>query len=402
MSTIQVYSEIGKLSKVLLHRPGSELYNLTPTNMERLLFDDLPDGRQAGKEHDAFAEVLQSCGVTPVYIEDMMASILEDREVKRQFVRDFLLEGEVDSANIEPLLEWLLSFEDNKKLVDILISGIRNNSKDLPVKLPVELPQDRWMVLDPLPNLYFMRDCFSFIGRGVSLNHMHTKTRQRESLLGSYMFKFHPDFAGITRLYDRDKSGSLEGGDILVLSEQVLAIGVSERTSNEAVEILSQNLFRSEPSFQTVLAFKIPSKRAFMHLDTVFTMIDYDVFTIHPEIESPMEIYEIKNGKSGIDIKYVNDSLEHILARYLKIDHPRLIRCGGGDPVDAQREQWADGSNTLAVAPGEIIVYNRNYVTNELLEKEGVKLHRIISGELSRGRGGPRCMSMPMWRERIS
>ncbi|HHV42056.1 MAG TPA: arginine deiminase [Clostridiaceae bacterium] len=396
---VHVYSEIDRLKKVLLHRPGKEIDNLTPTNKERLLFDDLPDAYMAGTEHDAFAEALRDSGIETIYIEDLLADVLRDSEIRASFVRQFLIEDAIDEVNIDPMTEWLSDFSDARELADLLIAGIRNFNGAMPLKLPQPPPKEQLMLLDPLPNLYFSRDPFSFIGRGVSLSRMYTNTRQRETLIGEYIFEYHPDFVGIPRYYQRTYPYPLEGGDILVLNNRVLAVGVSERTNIKAIELLAENLLKEDIGFRYILAIKIPSKRAFMHLDTVFTMIDHDIFTIHPEIEGAMEVFEFTRKEGRIKSRLKSGELSEILARYLEVEQVTLIRCGGGDPIDAQREQWSDGSNTLAVAPGKVIVYSRNHVTNRILEEAGIELVRVPSSELSRGRGGPRCMSMPIWRE---
>lgn len=238
----------------------------------------------------------------------------------------------------------------------------------------------------------------------VMENHMRTVTRNRETLFAKYIFENHPRFkdSDIPRWFDRDDTTSLEGGDELVLNKEVLAIGISERTDAASIEKMAKRIFDKDESFKTVLAFHIPNKRAFMHLDTVFTMIDFDKFTIHPEIEGPLTVYAISRGEgNSIKIQKETQELDKVLAKYLEVEKVTLIRCGGGDMIDAAREQWNDGSNTLAIAPGEVVVYSRNHVTNKLLEEAGVKLHIMPSSELSRGRGGPRCMSMPLYRENL-
>lgn len=251
-----------------------------------------------------------------------------------------------------------------------------------------------------MPNLYFTRDPFAIIGHSISLNRMFSETRRRETLYGQYIFKHHPQFAkpSVNFLYDREEPARIEGGDQLVLSQHVLAIGISQRTEVHSIEKIAENIFSMEPSFEHILAFDIGSERKFMHLDTVFTMIDKDKFTIHPEIEGELTLFSIT--KQGQEIKVVEekDTLDHILCRYLDLPAVELIRCGGDDITAAAREQWNDGSNTLAIAPGEVIVYDRNTITNQLLAEAGIKLHQIPGSELVRGRGGPRCMSMPFIR----
>lgn len=231
---------------------------------------------------------------------------------------------------------------------------------------------------------------------------MANETRNRETIFAKYIFDNHPRFKNTPRWYNRNKTHPIEGGDILVLSDKVLAIGISDRTESIAIERLASKLLSSEESFETVLAFDIPKTRAYMHLDTVFTMVDYDQFTIYSGIEEPLDVYSIHKGKSDeVKIKYEHEELSSILKRHLSLTAVNLIKCGNGDPIAASREQWNDGSNTLAVAPGKVICYNRNYVTNETLRKNNIEVLEFESYELSRGRGGPRCMSMPLIREKI-
>ena len=404
---LNVYSEIGKLKTVLLHRPGKEIENLTPDLMDRLLFDDIPYLEVARQEHDAFAKILSDNGVEVLYLEDLAAEAIEDASVKERFVDEFIKEAGILGEKKKQLVkELLLNCKTNRELVDKMMEGIRKS--ELPnynaTSLADMADSGYPFVADPMPNLYFTRDPFATIGSGISLNHMRTVTRNRETLFAKYIFENHPRFkdSDIPRWFDRDDSTSLEGGDELVLNKEVLAIGISERTDAASIEKMAKRIFDKDESFKTVLAFHIPNKRAFMHLDTVFTMIDFDKFTIHPEIEGPLTVYAISRGEgNSIKIQKETQELDKVLAKYLEVEKVTLIRCGGGDMIDAAREQWNDGSNTLAIAPGEVVVYSRNHVTNKLLEEAGVKLHIMPSSELSRGRGGPRCMSMPLYRENL-
>jgi len=203
-------------------------------------------------------------------------------------------------------------------------------------------------------------------------------------------------------MYDRTEKYSLEGGDILILNEETVAVGISQRTNPNSIEKFANTLLTEDSSFKKVLAIDIPKTRAFMHLDTVFTMVDYDKFTIHPNIKSDIAVYVLERGEDGnIKITEGKGSLEDILKKALNLDKVKLIKCGGNSIIDAAREQWNDGSNTLCIAPGEVIVYSRNYVTNQILQQEGIKTYIMPSSELSRGRGGPRCMSMPLIRENL-
>ena len=404
---LNVYSEIGKLKTVLLHRPGKEIENLTPDLMDRLLFDDIPYLEVARQEHDAFAKILSDNGVEVLYLENLAAEAIEDASVKERFVDEYIKEAGILGEKKKQLVkELLLNCKTNRELVDKMMEGIRKS--ELPnynaTSLADMADSGYPFVADPMPNLYFTRDPFATIGSGISLNHMRTVTRNRETLFAKYIFENHPRFkdSDIPRWFDRDDTTSLEGGDELVLNKEVLAIGISERTDAASIEKMAKRIFDKDESFKTVLAFHIPNKRAFMHLDTVFTMIDFDKFTIHPEIEGPLTVYAISRGEgNSIKIQKETQELDKVLAKYLQVEKVTLIRCGGGDMIDAAREQWNDGSNTLAIAPGEVVVYSRNHVTNKLLEEAGVKLHIMPSSELSRGRGGPRCMSMPLYRENL-
>ena len=404
---LNVYSEIGKLKTVLLHRPGKEIENLTPDLMDRLLFDDIPYLEVARQEHDAFAKILSDNGVEVLYLEDLAAEAIEDASVKERFVEEYIKEAGILGEKKKQLVkELLLNCKTNRELVDKMMEGIRKS--ELPnynaTSLADMADSGYPFVADPMPNLYFTRDPFATIGSGISLNHMRTVTRNRETLFAKYIFENHPRFkdSDIPRWFDRDDTTSLEGGDELVLNKEVLAIGISERTDAASIEKMAKRIFDKDESFKTVLAFHIPNKRAFMHLDTVFTMIDFDKFTIHPEIEGPLTVYAISRGEgNSIKIQKETQELDKVLAKYLQVEKVTLIRCGGGDMIDAAREQWNDGSNTLAIAPGEVVVYSRNHVTNKLLEEAGIKLHIMPSSELSRGRGGPRCMSMPLYRENL-
>lgn len=292
-------------------------------------------------------------------------------------------------------LDLVLKSMEGIKKSEIAVQGGRS--------LADILDSDYPFLVDPMPNLYFTRDPFATLGHGVSINHMYAETRNRETLYGQYIFQYHPRYKGtqVPSYYGRHLSHKLEGGDILVLSPDTLAIGISQRTGAQGIELLAENLFKNR-DFKQVLAFSIANNRKFMHLDTVFTMLDIDKFTIHPEIEGDLRVYQIQpNPEGGIKIQAKTDTLDHILANALGLDQVQLFRCGGDDMVAAAREQWNDGANTLAIAPGEIIVYERNTVTNALLDQAGIKLHPIPASELVRGRGGPRCMSMPFRRDPV-
>ena len=405
---ICVQSEIGTLRKVLLHRPGRELEQLVPQELERLLFDDIPYLALAQREHDRFAEILRGQGAEVVYLEDLMAETLRaEPSLRERFVRQFLDEGgPVAREHAGELAEMLLGLEDERELVRKTMSGVTTAElgerlKDGPLTRLTR--ERRQFVLDPIPNLYFTRDPFACIGRGVSVNRMYSVTRCRETIYGDYIVRFHPDFAGQTPLwYERDFPFHVEGGDVLNLSAEVLAVGISQRTSPEGIELLARRLFADERSeVRRILVLDIPSMRAFMHLDTVFTQVDTDKFSVHPDILRSLRLYDIRREGADMRVEERREGLEAVLCEALGLDRVTLIRCGGKDNIASAREQWNDGANTLCLAPGKVVVYNRNYVTNEILREHGVEVFEMPSSELSRGRGGPRCMSMPLLRESV-
>jgi len=401
---IHNFSEIGKLNKVLLHRPGLELEALTPTTMERLLFDDIPFLKIAQEEHDIFAEILKENGVEVIYYVDETAKALADVNVRNQFINEFLDLSNVKAAGLrESIIEFLMSMNPHD-MVAKLIAGVKKTDlrpHEKILSLYDLIENDYPFVSDPMPNLYFTRDPGACVGNGLNLHHMSTPARRREALFLKYMFNYDKDFAveGNKLWYDVYDDYSIEGGDVLVLSKDIVAIGLSQRTTVDGIERFAKNLL-SNSDYKKILVFDIPKTRAFMHLDTVFTMIDYDKFTIHPEIEGPLSVYDITLEKNGeLKFEALREDLRKILARELKLPDVDLIRCGGGDMMAAQREQWNDGSNTLCIAPGTVVTYERNYVSNELMEKKGIKVLTMPSSELSRGRGGPRCMSCPVNRD---
>lgn len=400
---IHNFSEIGKLQRVLLHRPGREIEALTPSTMERLLFDDVPFLKAAQEEHDAFADLLRKNGVEVIYYEEETAKALSTQRIRQDFADQMIELSFIESEGMKEAISRFLMSLSPEEMVEKIISGVRR--ADLGEVRTGSLSDltshDYPFVMDPMPNLYFTRDPGACIGNGINIHHMHTPARRRESLLLKFMFEYDKDFAADKdgQFYDIYDDYSMEGGDVLVLSEKMVAVGYSERTTIAGIENFACNLL-SRSGFKKVIVFDIPKCRAFMHLDTVFTMVDYDKFTIHPEIEGPLSVYELTMGKGGkLKFEALTDDLDKLLARELDLPAVDLIRCGGGDRIAAQREQWNDGSNTLCIEPGTVVTYERNYVTNQLLERHGVNVLTIPSAELSRGRGGPRCMSCPVNRQ---
>ncbi|WP_350453631.1 arginine deiminase [Slackia heliotrinireducens] len=413
MTGIHVTSEIGNLRKVCVHRPGDELLNLPPDSLDRLLFNDIPFLDVAQQEHDAFADMLRSQGVEVVYLENLVAETFDmSPKFRAQFLDRYVAEASIKGDQMaKEVRAYLDSFEDNLALVKKTMAGITRSELDLPRTYPYTTLQDMVnehfnrdsvLVVDPMPNLCFIRDPFACIGESVTVNRMHSPIRNRESLYMEHLFSCHPDFVNTPQLLSRTDPYSIEGGDVLNLTRKSLAIGVSQRTEPAAIDHIARNVFwNTEGSeIERIFAFEIPPYSEFTHLDTVFTQIDVDKYTVHPAILGSMRVYEMSKGSrpGEVRIKRHVDALERILEYATGVDGIKLIPCGGQDRLASVREQWNDGTNTLCIKPGTICVYQRNKVTNDLLYKEGLELLVVPSAELSRGRGGPRCMSAALQR----
>lgn len=403
---LNVTSEIGNLKAVLLHRPGCELEKLTPDLLHELLFDDIPWLKVMREEHDAFADLLRSRGTEVFYVEELLAQVLENDDVKSTFIGDLLTSSHIQNPRLRETLYAYISSKTATEIAKIAIGGV--DKKDISDKYDDDslwdyVNKEYPLYINPVPNLYFMRDPAAVIGNGISINSMQTETRRREPKLIKYIYENHPQFKkDLSSLwYDHTIPYSMEGGDMLVLSKDVVAIGCSERTTSTAIETITRTLFERNENIKEVLAIQIPPIRAFMHLDTVFTMVDYDKFTIYPGIQDKVNVYKLTRGVNrGIKVTPESDLLTTIKSS-LKIPAVQLIQSGGGDAITAAREQWNDSTNTLAVAPGVVVTYSRNEISNETLRKHDIEVLEINGSELVRGRGGPRCMSCPLARDEI-
>jgi arginine deiminase len=395
---VGVASEVGPLRTVLLHRPGSELRRLTPRNNDELLFDGVPWVDRAQAEHDAFAATLRERGVEVVYVRDLLEEALAVPEARRQLL-DAALDPQVIGPTLAVLLHERLDASPSADLAEILVAGLAH--EELPVSGGLvdrmTAPQD--FIVRPLPNLLFTRDSSVWLDHGVAVTALAMAARRRETTITAAVYTHHPRFAGTPLLYGADphRDAWLEGGDVLVLAPGVLAVGVGQRTSPAGVEAFAQRLFAAGAA-HAVLAVPIAQDRATMHLDTVCTMVDRDAVVMYPPLADSLTAHVVEPGAAETLRVSGPEPFLAAAAAAMEIGVLRVIDTGL-DPVTAEREQWDDGNNTLALAPGVVVAYERNVGTNERLEQEGIEVLRITGSELGTGRGGPRCMSCPVWRE---
>lgn len=386
-------SEVGRMRTVLLHRPGPELKRLTPRNNDALLFDGIPWVARAQDEHDAFAQTLVDQGVEVVYVRDLLVETLSVAAAREECIDAVLIDPRLGDTLRRDLRTHLAGLHP-EDLAYVLIAGLAHDELPTSQGLGYMLMGRNEFVIDPLPNLLFTRDSSVWVHSRVAVSSLAMHARRRETSLTAAVYAHHPRFSGVETLYS-PRLETLEGGDVLLLSPDVIAVGTGERTTPAGVERLARQVL-SAGLATTVLAVPIAQDRATMHLDTVCTMVDVDAVVMYPNVAHDLRAVPVRWDGEDLVVGQPGPFLD-VAAEAMGLERLRTIDTGL-DPITAEREQWDDGNNTLAVAPRLAVAYERNVETNARLEAAGIEVLRIPGSELGTGRGGPRCMSCPIAR----
>jgi arginine deiminase len=390
-------SEVGRLRTVMLHRPGPELKRLTPRNNDKLLFDGIPWVARAQDEHDAFAQALRDRGVEVLYLTELLTETLADEAARARAVEDVTTSLHLGDT-LRDYLRAALADCSPEELTEVLTAGIRNDEVRGGQGVVTSLLAHDDFLVDPLPNLLFTRDSSVWIRDRVAVTSLAMPARERETQLTDLIYTHHPRFAGVPRIHGWQRE-HVEGGDVLLLAPGVIAVGVGERSTPAGVERLARQVF-ADGLAHTVLAVPIAQERATMHLDTVCTMVDVDKIVMYPNVADHLEALTVTAGEDGELLVAPAEPFLVAAAKAMAIDTLHQIDTGL-DPVTAEREQWDDGNNTLAIAPRVAVAYERNVETNSRLEQAGIEVIAIAGSELGSGRGGPRCMSCPIVRDEL-
>jgi arginine deiminase len=394
--THYVDSEVGRLVSVVLHRPGRELARLTPRNNDSLLFDGIPWVGRAQEEHDAFAAALRARDVEVLYLADLLTDVLAQPQAREEASAGVLADVRLGDS-LRAAVAGYLADLDAAELADVLIAGLAHEELRTGSGLVYRLMDRHDFVIDPLPNLLFTRDSAVWIADQVAVTSLAMPARRRETTLTHAIFRHHPRFADTQLVYEPTLE-HLEGGDVLALAPGVLAVGVGERTRPAGAERLARRCF-ARGLAHTVLVVPVAQQRATMHLDTVCTMVDVDAVLMYPNVAHSLIAWPVTTDRKGEPHVAGPEPFLLAAAKAMGIDTLHVIDTGL-DPVTAEREQWDDGNNTLAIAPRLCVAYERNVETNAQLERAGIEVIRIAGSELGSGRGGPRCMSCPVARAR--
>lgn len=415
---INVYSEIGKLKKVLVHRPGDELRYVTPSRIDELLMSAIIQTDQAQQEHDAFTKILRDNGVEVVELADLVAEMYDDLspKLKDEFLNQWLEEAswgknpKTDALKIKPaigkkVIAYLKKLP-TRKMVDKMMAGILL-SEIGEKSIITKVGKDEKVIdlaVDPMPNLYFTRDPFASVGNGITLHNMKYPTRKRETIFAQWIFNHHPDYIDVPKYFDkRDGKETIEGGDVFIYTDDTLAIGVSERTNMAAIKRIAANIKKNpDCHFKKIIAINVPPMGNLMHLDTWLTMLDKDKFLYSGNIKSALKVWEIDLTKPKIEPKETKAKLADVLSKVVG-KKVTMIPIGGDDAnqMDIDIETHFDGTNYLVIAPGVVVGYDRNKKTEEALKKAGIKVLSFNGNQLSLGMGSSRCMSMPLWRDPV-